>query len=869
MVNELVNPLCTKIFSNSDFINDYERLSKLEFTFKKTEEMTLSQQQIKKLVETAAIFSLSDKPDFQKLALKISILLLRQFKSKYANLPYALELILSRLGDLPTIRHMYQENDGKDYFSFFPESDNFELSFFKFPEIWERKILNQYQLGSEHFLNLTNFQATIFHNLLQGQNVSFSAPTSAGKSYIIHNYISDRVLKFDNYNVIYLVPTKSLITEVQSSIISILKKLPMNLWDVAVVNSAERLNSDQYLNVNKRILVLTQERLQHLLTKQPDLHVDLLVVDEAQKVKEEERGVTLEDAVNELIFRNPSIQTIFISPFIQNPNKFWEIFEIQNNIQSISTSKTPVGQNVFFITLQNNEALISLLLEEFDRKLIEIERIPLEKIPTAKFRIKSLVVNNLLKEGDHTLVYCDRPFECRKIAEEISEDRDKFETTEELKEAIDFIKSHVHQDYYLADHLKSGVGYHYGKMPQFVRFVVRELFDNRQILYLCCTSTLLEGVNLPAKNIVLYKPKSGLQKAMDKFSIKNLAGRAGRLGKDYYGNIYCVNIKDWETGEGTFDEELENVESSIEKTLSLDIDYLIEHLKEYKIPDHGTRNVAAVATSLIVKQLKYPDKDFLLDLKKKYPLIPDEKIPVTKNLLVNISKNISKLDTEVILRNPSIDPRLQYDLYDYLRKPNNIVFPPAPAYENFYQDLEKIFDLLRKYIFKDKSEQAIKFYAFVANGWILQRSYKAIIENRIRYLKGQPGKKSLDKPAINKIIDDIDEILESTLKFEFTRGLRCYCDIVKYIAERRGLIEPFSMDLPDYLETGAYDEKVFLLLDLGLSRNSAISISHKMSDNVRTSASAIEWLRDNKEKVRSILHPLMFKELERILETKQ
>ena len=374
MSNYLINPLCVKIFSEANFIKDYEQLVKYEFAIKKSPDENLDYQQIKKLVETAAIFSLSSNPNFQKLALKIAIFLLRQFKDKYKDLSYVLEIILSRLGDLPTIHHMYMEKDGKDYFSYFPESQNFDMSFLKFPEILEMKILNQFEISPEYILNLTNFQSRILHNLLNGQNVSFSAPTSAGKSFVIHNFISNQILKYDNYNVIYLVPTKSLIAEVQNSILSILKQLPIKLSEVAVVNSAERLNTEQYENIGKRVLVLTQERLQHLLTHNSEFKIDLLIVDEAQKVKEVERGVILEDVVNDIIAGNPSLQIVFISPFIKNPEKFWRIFNINDNIKDISTSKTPVGQNIFFVQLQNKEATVSLLLEEFDRNLVEIEK---------------------------------------------------------------------------------------------------------------------------------------------------------------------------------------------------------------------------------------------------------------------------------------------------------------------------------------------------------------------------------------------------------------------------------------------------------------------------------------------------------------
>ena len=94
-----------------------------------------------------------------------------------------------------------------------------------------------------------------------------------------------------------------------------------------------------------------------------------------------------------------------------------------------------------------------------------------------------------------------------------------------LKSIIDFLRTNVHQQYSLADCLEFGVGFHHGKMQQFIRFIVEQAFIKEEITQLCCTSTLLEGVNLPAKNIVLFEPK------LKKFDIKNLAGRAGRLKK--------------------------------------------------------------------------------------------------------------------------------------------------------------------------------------------------------------------------------------------------------------------------------------------------------------------------------------------------
>ncbi|MDE2589367.1 MAG: hypothetical protein KGL95_06855, partial [Patescibacteria group bacterium] len=529
----------------------------------------------------------------------------------------------------------------------------------------------------------------------------------------------------------------------------------------------------------------------------------------------------------------------------------------------------PVGQNIFYINLKKNEAIVSLFSDEFGKELIELERISFpENIPTAQFRIKSWIVNNLVKDQGHTLVYCNRPHECVQVANEISVVRKTTDNSPEVDKAIDFLKSHVHEQYYLADHLKFRVGYHYGRMPQFVRFVVKELFDDRKIDFLCCTSTLLEGVNLPAKNIVLYKPKAGQQNPMDKFSIKNLAGRAGRLGKDYYGNIYCIDIDKWENGSDAFDEELESIESSVEKTLTFDSEFLIQHLQNYVTPEYGKKNVAAVATSLIVKQLKDPDGNFLFNLAKRYPKISNQDIEKIKSTLIKIAQDVSELDNNIMIRNCTIDPRLQYGLYVHLKKKANLVPPPEPWSEKFYDDLLKIFEMIQRFIFPDDMDISnYKYYAFVANQWINQQSYKRILENRLSFIQ-QQKKRKLTKSEINENIDRVDEILESILKYDYTRGLRCYCDIAEYVIRKRDLIIEYSRDLPEYLETGAHDKRVFLLLSVGLSRNSAITISHNMPDKIDTVPKCIAWLRENKTKIKDMVHELMYQELEYILRAK-
>lgn len=46
-------------------------------------------------------------------------------------------------------------------------------------------------------------------------------------------------------------------------------------------------------------------------------------------------------------------------------------------------------------------------------------------------------------------------------------------------------------------------------MPLLIRTEIERLFSEGFIRYLICTSTLLEGVNLPAKSIIIRNPRRG------------------------------------------------------------------------------------------------------------------------------------------------------------------------------------------------------------------------------------------------------------------------------------------------------------------------------------------------------------------------
>ena len=82
--------------------------------------------------------------------------------------------------------------------------------------------------------------------------------------------------------------------------------------------------------------------------------------------------------------------------------------------------------------------------------------------------------------------------------------------------------------------LKKRVAYHHGKMPKFIQNEIVDAFNNRELDVVFCTSTIVEGVNTSAKQVVIFDNKKG-QEPLTAFDVKNINGRAGRFLQHFVG----------------------------------------------------------------------------------------------------------------------------------------------------------------------------------------------------------------------------------------------------------------------------------------------------------------------------------------------
>ncbi|EJC2835375.1 hypothetical protein MYG98_005056, partial [Escherichia coli] len=90
--------------------------------------------------------------------------------------------------------------------------------------------------------------------------------------------------------------------------------------------------------------------------------------------------------------------------------------------------------------------------------------------------------------------------------------------------------------------IKRGTGLHNGRLHRSLSQIQIRLFEEPDgIKNLVSTSSIIEGVNTSAENVVLWSNKSGRGRAkINDFSYRNIIGRGGRMFRHFVGKIYIL-----------------------------------------------------------------------------------------------------------------------------------------------------------------------------------------------------------------------------------------------------------------------------------------------------------------------------------------
>lgn len=410
---------------------------------------------------------------------------------------------------------------------------------------------------NEHSFLLTDFQKKIWDAMDKEKVIGISAPTSAGKSFVILMKVLKK-LSEEKYDIVYIVPTLSLLNQVTEDFNKALKS--MKIKDCKISNTfTANVDSDE-----NRIYVLTQEKALAAFSNEETAFSKrmILIADEIQnieRIKEDtdERAKILFDTLMEFRYKDNVEQIIISGPRIDEIDKLGTSM-FGKETQDISTNISPVLNLTYSICKIDRQYYLKqycvLTSEPIYKKIDHPEVITgygKKKYDDNYLNYLTYFLNGVGTE-EQNIIFSPTPSTARKIACYLA---DGSQNKNENGELIKYYSDTIHENYAMCKTLRHGIAYHHGKLPMHVRRTLEKAIVEKKVNNVVCTTTLMQGVNMPAQNVIIRNPHLYLKKTstateLSNYEMANLRGRAGRLLKDFIGRTYVLDESAFANAEG-------------------------------------------------------------------------------------------------------------------------------------------------------------------------------------------------------------------------------------------------------------------------------------------------------------------------------
>ncbi len=694
--------------------------------------------------------------------------------------------------------------------------------------------------SSGRWLQVNDFQQRFWEKANDNGWISASAPTASGKTFLVLQWLIDQMHDGSKRVAVYLAPTRALVAEIEANLELLLGK--PGPVQVSSLPLAEKYDAAR-AGGTPLILVFTQERL-HLLANLvgEDIAIDLLIVDEAHKIGDNQRGVILQDAVERVSRANPALKLVFISPATQNPGELLADAPDGTATVPVDSDVPTVLQNVIVAEqVPRKPKLWNLSVLKANGKQ-PIGTLALQSSPTGPIKKLAFIAAAAGEQGG-TLVYANRASDAEDIAELISQLITPAEPVDrELLELADLTRKGVHPQYRLAPLVERGVAFHYGNMPSLIRLEIERLFRAGKIRFLVCTSTLIEGVNLSCRTIVVRGPRKGLGKPMEPHDFWNLAGRAGRWGDEFQGNIICIdpgNSQAWPHG----------VPARARYPIKRESDAVIE--TGTGLVDYLDRRASASLAELEETDRYEQVGSFLLTTFLRLGSIAEAGLAKRhdKALIDRLDESLLALAAQIEIgadiahRHPGISAlglqRLLDAFRNYPGDPENLLPAPVDS-EDSYDRFVTIMRRIDENVFPAfLPEGLIPLYARIVVQWLKGFSLAAMIRRNIKYHVDHNKKYKLPT-----LIRQTMEHVEQIARFKAPKYFSAYMDVLHIHLkgiERHDLVED-DLDIGIQLEFGVSSRTLLSLMELGLSRMSAVALYEKIARDDLDKAQCLAWV---------------------------
>lgn len=444
------------------------------------------------------------------------------------------------------------------------------------------------------------------------------------------------------------------------------------------------------------------------------------------------------------------------------------------------------------------------------------------------------VVNYIEQKGyGATILYCTTPAKANEYDTKLAENHQgNVVKNERFSEFIEHLKRNYNIDgsineWSFVNVLEMGFGMHHGKMPKYIQKEILDLFNEGIFNLLFCTSTIVEGVNTNAKNMVVLNHSKGT-KELTVFDFKNIIGRAGRYYHNFVGRYFLVD-KELEKFEHTEDltlnfvtyddQELDPVDIDNSEYMDLsDINKNLKHKREEQFKEYLLTNDIYEKNRLIKREYQEILLRFLLNNNilynkfYRYLSYPDILMQFTTyhamNTVLDIFEKSGLLDATIVRRykavsntycNEGFHGLLRYEIdnargdkvkhkridkayMDAFKTQKDIIEHKIPKILALFETIFSYASLLRRKTLDNFSLSKVsRFYETGVKSYIGEQliefgfpvdAIKRIEDNNLRLL-------SMDASASQKYIlehlEDIKQLLDSYERGLLDKALKSIC----------------------------------------------------------------------------------------------
>lgn len=561
------------------------------------------------------------------------------------------------------------------------------------------------ELPIEYPFKLDHFQMHAAEAIMKDQNVLSIAHTGCGKTVLAELAIAYHLKK--GGTIVYASPIKTLSNQ---KFASFSKKF----------DSVGIVTGDIQENQSSNVIIMTTEIILDMIDKSThdytherygipedlDKRITCVVFDEIHYMNDQQRGKNWVKLLNIL---NPSIQLVMLSATVSNPEEFADWIGTIKGKKTIivSTNKRiiPLKHSILIDGYLNDndegppvkEYLIqdeadNYFAEGYDHALKHFDIIQKKYFKDHKGSNRYINIHQLNKSVEYlkkknllnAIYFCFSIKNCMKFADLIQqpllEDKESSIALKTFDELLLPYKKKLEerpQYHHLRKLIAKGIAYHHSGLIEVLKNAVEYLFDNSLVKVLFATETFAAGVDMPTRTVLfcgLVKPTSGGKRVLTTAEYRQMAGRAGRRGKDDKGTVFIVPVY----------ELVQRME--MKEMMTQSVPNLTSQLKlDYQFILSMTLNDSINITNFIKRSLfyrqnkKYRDQEKkMLEQKLKDLKEPDVDITEIQNLVPIYFKEKEmtemgfSVDTkkgslfDLLKKKSKADPMIKFKLYQHI-----------------------------------------------------------------------------------------------------------------------------------------------------------------------------------------------------------